>query len=380
MVVGGGAKRPRPLSAGSDGADAAVVPWETTAAEETPAFAPPAPDFGGCVGVGGSHHHHHLHGGGASAAADDFDDGGGLYQSDIGFLPHGGGAGGLPGAGGGFGGAAGRPMTRLLRTACLVFDFLRSGGPAEESSVRRALGNTQDVSKGLRRLLTDKLVRRSGRGGRQSPYVYEVSARGASRRHWASEVPPAPPPNPPPPQGPELSAVASVAALLAAGGAGAGAGAGGRGGLPRLPSGAFPRGPPAPEQDPYSSGADPAVARAYASAAGAASGGAAAAAVAAAAAAAAPPSTADANAGGGGAAAYAAAAPPSLLRPESAGLPRVSAAAAALAPPPGWPPPPPTTGAAGGSGAAARAQQQQQQPPPLQLQHEQGLYSQQQQR
>ena len=102
-----------------------------------------------------------------------------------------------------------RTMTRLLRTACVVFDFLRTAGPAEESAVRRALGNTQDVSKGLRRLVSDRLVRRTGRGGRQAPFMYEISARARSRAHWASAIPPpvsdepaplvqAPPPPPPP--------------------------------------------------------------------------------------------------------------------------------------------------------------------------------------
>ena len=56
------------------------------------------------------------------------------------------------------------------------------------------LGNTQDVSKGLRRLLTDRLVARDGRGGRQAPFVYTVSPRGATTAHWAAALPPPPTP------------------------------------------------------------------------------------------------------------------------------------------------------------------------------------------
>ena len=108
--------------------------------------------------------------------------------------------------------AAPRTMTRLLRTACVVFDFLRASGPAEESAVRRALGNTQDVSKGLRRLVADRLVRRTGRGGRQSPFMYEISARARSRPHWASAIP-APEPEGPPPAPPPAPPALPVHAL-----------------------------------------------------------------------------------------------------------------------------------------------------------------------
>ena len=81
-------------------------------------------------------------------------------------------------------------MTRMLRTACVVFDFLRPG-PRSEADVRGNLGNTQDVSKGLRRLLADGLVERTGRGGRQSPFLYEISEKGRRPGHWAWEVLPA---------------------------------------------------------------------------------------------------------------------------------------------------------------------------------------------
>ena len=81
----------------------------------------------------------------------------------------------------------------MLRTACAVFDFLRAG-PQSEAAIRSALGNTQDVSKGLRRLLADRLVVRTGRGGRQAPFLYSISPRGANTAHWAVAVPPPPTP------------------------------------------------------------------------------------------------------------------------------------------------------------------------------------------
>jgi hypothetical protein len=86
-----------------------------------------------------------------------------------------------------------KSMTRMLRTACAVFAYLKDG-PRSEAEVRARLGNTQDVSKGLRRLLTDRLVARDGRGGRQAPFVYTVSPRGATTAHWAAALPPPPTP------------------------------------------------------------------------------------------------------------------------------------------------------------------------------------------
>ena len=380
-AVGRGGKRPRPSSAGSDrtgsaGASAAV-PWETgakdsaTHASYAAAAAAAAAAAGAAAGASPGapraaaaalgknksdaaaaaaaadgadfhvHPHPHPHHQGYEQAAV------GTQSTHQAITVNGDG---------------GRQMTRLLRTACLVFDFLRAGGAAEESSIRRALGNTQDVSKGLRRLLSVKLVRRSGRGGRQNPYVYEVSARGMNRRHWASVVPPPPPPNPNQGANNVDSAEASVAALLAARGGSSPFAAAAAAAAAAVP-------PPVP--DPYSRAADPAVARAYASAeavpglagASAAPGSSASAA------------NANANANAKANALSNAAAASSSLRPESAGM-RVSAAAAALGPPPGWPPPPPgaaEAAAAASGGNGARTQQQEQY-----HQHEQGLFPRQQ--
>ena len=42
-------------------------------------------------------------------------------------------------------------------------------------SCRREFGNTPDISKALRILVTEKNVKRIGKGGRAEPFTYQVS-------------------------------------------------------------------------------------------------------------------------------------------------------------------------------------------------------------
>ncbi len=56
--------------------------------------------------------------------------------------------------------------------AVMILSSLLSG-EKKESDIRKKYGNTPDVSKALRHLISMKYIKRSGKGGRLSPFIYE---------------------------------------------------------------------------------------------------------------------------------------------------------------------------------------------------------------
>ncbi|KAK9794366.1 hypothetical protein WJX73_007977 [Symbiochloris irregularis] len=65
--------------------------------------------------------------------------------------------------------------TRVQQAAWKILDLLKShDGPMQEIQIRTKFGNCADVSKGLRLLLLWQKVGRTGKGGRHSPYQYQV--------------------------------------------------------------------------------------------------------------------------------------------------------------------------------------------------------------
>ncbi|KAK9838090.1 hypothetical protein WJX81_000590 [Elliptochloris bilobata] len=72
----------------------------------------------------------------------------------------------------------------------LLLDAHKAGREGcHESAIRAALGNNQDTSKVLRKLLLEGLVRRMGTGGRKSPYLYQLTEEARTTRHYASPLP-----------------------------------------------------------------------------------------------------------------------------------------------------------------------------------------------
>lgn len=62
---------------------------------------------------------------------------------------------------------------RIQTYVARIIHHMCDGLTYKESEIRKAFGNTPDVSKALRYMLKAGSVKKTGSGGRLSPYVYQ---------------------------------------------------------------------------------------------------------------------------------------------------------------------------------------------------------------
>ncbi|DBA92787.1 TPA: hypothetical protein ACH3X1_002979 [Trebouxia sp. C0004] len=79
-------------------------------------------------------------------------------------------------------GSSAQPVTRVQRFAASIIQYIRDNlkaGKIEtfESVIRKEFGNNPDISKALRLLVSEKNVKRAGKGGRIDPFTYKLAAK-----------------------------------------------------------------------------------------------------------------------------------------------------------------------------------------------------------
>ncbi|KAA6427280.1 MAG: hypothetical protein FRX49_03037 [Trebouxia sp. A1-2] len=79
-------------------------------------------------------------------------------------------------------GSSAQPVTRVQRFAATILQYIRDNlkaGKTEtfESVIRKEFGNNPDISKALRLLVSEKNVKRAGKGGRIDPFTYKLAPK-----------------------------------------------------------------------------------------------------------------------------------------------------------------------------------------------------------